>query len=121
MGERYAQRFDAVIIGGGHNGLVTAAYLARAGLQTLVLERRPVLGGACVTEEPWPGYKVSTLAYLCSLFQPRIVHDLQLARFGYGCTRKTRRFSLPSQMAGICFSGTTNTAPWQSLRKFSAR
>src|SRR3989441_10717156 len=82
-GRGLPHRFDAIIIGGAHNGLVTAAYLARAGLQTLVLERRPVLGGACVTEEPWAGYKVSTLAYLCSLFQTRIVRELQLGRFGY--------------------------------------
>jgi phytoene dehydrogenase-like protein len=74
---------DALIIGGGHNGLVTAGYLARAGLKVTVLERRPVLGGACVTEEPWPGYKVSTLSYLCSLLQTRIIEDLELKRFGY--------------------------------------
>ena len=74
--------YDAVIIGGGHNGLVAAAYLARAGLKTLVLERRDVIGGACVTEQPWPGYKVSTLSYLCSLLQPRIIRDLELERYG---------------------------------------
>ena len=76
-------KVDAVIIGGGHNGLVTAAYLARAGLSVTVLERREVIGGACVTEEPWPGYKVSSLSYLCSLLQPRIIRELELERFGY--------------------------------------
>src|SRR6185369_13632129 len=75
--------FDAIIIGGGHNGLVTAAYLARAGLKVIVLERREVIGGACVTEEIWPGYKVSTLSYLCSLLQPKIIRDLDLYRFGF--------------------------------------
>jgi len=74
---------DVLIIGGGHNGLVTAGYLARAGLKVMVLERRAVLGGACVTEEPWPGYKVSSLSYLCSLLQPRIIEELELKRFGY--------------------------------------
>src|SRR3989304_3866632 len=63
--------YDALIIGAGHNGLVTAAYLARAGLRVLALERRPVVGGSCVTEEVWPGYRVSTAAYLCGLLQPR--------------------------------------------------
>jgi phytoene dehydrogenase-like protein len=75
--------YDAIIVGGGHNGLVTAGYLARAGLKVLVLERRTTLGGACVTEEVWPGYKVSTLSYLCSLLQPRIIQELQLEQFGY--------------------------------------
>jgi phytoene dehydrogenase-like protein len=77
------ESIDALIVGGGHNGLVTAAYLARAGLSVTVLERRAVLGGACVTEEVWPGFKVSTLSYLCSLLQPRIIRELELERFGY--------------------------------------
>lgn len=77
------QSYDVVIVGGGHNGLVTAAYLAGGGLRVLVLERRGLLGGACVTEEVWPGFKVSTLSYLCSLLQPRIIRELELERFGY--------------------------------------
>jgi phytoene dehydrogenase-like protein len=77
-----AKTYDAVIIGAGHNGLVTAAYLAKAGLEVLVVERRGLIGGACVTEEPWPGYRVSTLSYLCSLLQTRIIADLDLAKFG---------------------------------------
>ena len=64
--------YDVVIIGAGHNGLVTAGYLARAGLRTLVLESRQVVGGACVTEEIFPGYKFSTTSYLCSLMQEKV-------------------------------------------------
>ena len=60
-------RYDSIIIGGGHNGLVAAAYLARSGRKVLVLERRELLGGCAVTEEIWPGYRVSTGAYLTSL------------------------------------------------------
>jgi phytoene dehydrogenase-like protein len=75
--------YDAIVIGAGHNGLVCAAYLARAGMRPLVLERRPVIGGASVTESPWPGYRVSSLAYVVSLLRPEIVRQLDLPRFGY--------------------------------------
>jgi phytoene dehydrogenase-like protein len=75
--------FDAVIVGGGHNGLVCATYLARAGLKTVVLERRHLVGGAAVTEEPWPGYRVSTASYVVSLLPERIVTELSLRRHGY--------------------------------------
>jgi phytoene dehydrogenase-like protein len=74
---------DVIVVGGGHNGLVCAAYLSRAGLKTLVLERRHLLGGAAVTEEVWPGFKVSTASYVVSLFSPRIVQELELRRHGY--------------------------------------
>jgi phytoene dehydrogenase-like protein len=74
---------DVVIVGGGHNGLACATYLAKAGLDVLVLERRAVVGGAAVTEEPWPGYRVSTASYVVSLMPDRIVDELELKRFGY--------------------------------------
>jgi len=77
-----AKRYDSIIIGGGHNGLVASAYLARAGKTVCVLERRHVLGGACTTEEPWPGYKVSTAAYVVSLLLPRIIEQLRLKDYG---------------------------------------
>jgi len=74
--------WEALIVGGGHNGLVAAAYLAKAGLRVLVLERRPIVGGACVTEEIAPGFKVSTLAYVCGLLRAEIKADLDLVSFG---------------------------------------
>jgi phytoene dehydrogenase-like protein len=77
-----ATTYDAIIIGGGHNGLVSAAYLARAGLKTLVLERRHVLGGAAVTEELFPGFRFSVFSYVVSLLRPEIIRDLQLPRHG---------------------------------------
>ncbi len=88
-------RYDVVIIGAGHNGLVTAAYLGRAGRRVLVLERREIVGGACVTEAVWPGYRVSTAAYLCGLLQPRIERELELARFGYAIQPKDPAFFSP--------------------------
>src|SRR5262249_27617064 len=78
-----APNYDIIIIGGGHNGLVAAAYLARAGRKVLVLERRELVGGACVTEEIWPGFKVSTAAYVNSLLRPEIIRDLKLKEHGF--------------------------------------
>jgi len=79
-----AQHYDVVVVGGGHNGLVAAAYLARAGLRTVVCESRPVVGGAAVTETPFgPDYQVTSLSYVVSLLPPSLVADLDLARHGY--------------------------------------
>jgi phytoene dehydrogenase-like protein len=77
-----AREYDAVIVGGGHNGLVNAAYLARAGLRVLVLERRPLVGGAAVTEEVFPGFRYSVFSYVVSLLRPEILRELELPRHG---------------------------------------
>src|SRR5215470_4559681 len=75
---------DVVVVGGGHNGLVAAAYLARSGLRTVVCERRGVLGGAAVSEHPFgPDYTVTSLSYVVSLLPPGLVRDLRLASHGY--------------------------------------
>src|ERR1700691_6214905 len=81
-----AADYDAIIVGGGHNGLVAAAYLARSGARTLVLEARPHTGGAATTQAPWPDapeFRVTRLSYVMSLMPPTIIRDLDLARHGY--------------------------------------
>ncbi len=86
---------DVVIIGGGHNGLACAAYLAKAGLDVLVLEKRGVVGGAAATEEPWPGYRVSSASYVVSLMPPQVVRELDLKRFGYEVSIVTPDYFVP--------------------------
>jgi len=75
--------YDAIVVGAGHNGLVAAAYLARAGYRVIAIERRDILGGAAVSEAVWPGWTVSTASYVCSLLHPAIVSDLRLREHGY--------------------------------------
>ena len=76
------KRYDAIVVGAGHNGLVHACYLAKAGLNTLLLERRSLVGGAAITEEVIPGFKFTTFSYAMSLVRPEIVHDLDLVQHG---------------------------------------
>jgi len=116
-----ANAYDAVIAGAGHNGLVTAAYLARAGLRVLVLERRELVGGCSVTEEVWPGYRVSTAAYLASLLQPRIIEELELAHFGYHVEAKEPPFFSPFPDGRYLFFWQDPRRTQEELAKFSRR
>ncbi len=101
---------DVVVIGGGHNGLACAAYLAHAGLDVLVLERREVLGGAAVTEEPWPGYRISSASYVVSLMPQRIVDELRLKRHGYEVSIITPDYFVP-------FSDGTSLTLWGDVAR----
>jgi phytoene dehydrogenase-like protein len=114
-------RWDAVIIGGGHNGLVCAAYLARAGRKVLVIERRELLGGCAVTEEIWPGYRVSTGAYLVSLMQERIVRELDLPRYGYQVDAKDPAFFSAFPDGRYLFMWQDRARTLDEIRKFSSR
>lgn len=83
MSETTETTYDAIVVGGGHNGLVNAAYLAKAGLRTLVLEQRHLVGGAAITEELRPGFSFTTFSYALSLLRPEIIHELDLVRHGF--------------------------------------
>ncbi len=104
--------YDAIVVGGGHNGLVCAAYLARAGLRTLVLERRHLVGGACVTEEVWPGFHVSTTSYVLSLFAGRIIRELDLASHGFRL--------IPTDNLFVPFEDGRSLLLWDDLRRTCA-
>src|SRR5215468_7531770 len=111
---------DVVVVGGGHNGLACAAYLAKAGLDVLVLERRQVLGGAAVTEEPWPGYQVSSASYVISLLPPRIVRELDLERHGYRVSIVSPDYFVPfPDGSGLTLWGDT-ARDAAEIAKFSA-
>jgi phytoene dehydrogenase-like protein len=112
---------DIIIIGAGHNGLVTAAYLARAGWKVLVLERRELVGGACVTEETWPGFKVSTAAYVNSLFRPEIIRDLDLKRHGFAMLPRNPSSFTPFPDGRYLLMGPDTALNHKEISKFSVR
>src|SRR5436190_111461 len=122
MGEaarRAERRCDALIIGGGHNGLVCAAYLAAAGLKVTVLERRAVVGGAAVTEEFHPGFRNSVAAYTVSLLNPKVIRDLDLAGHGLRIVERRCANFLPTADGRYLLTGEGRTQA--EVARFSAR
>ena len=113
--------YDCIVIGGGHNGLVTAAYLAKSGKRVCVLERRHVLGGCSVTEELWPGYKVSTAAYVISLFLPSIMRDLKLKHYGLKILPRNPSSFTPLLDGRSLLLGPDMEACQREISKFSER
>ena len=114
-------RYDAILVGAGHNGLVTACYLARAGLRVLVLERRHIVGGACVTEETFPGFKVSTASYVNSLFHTAIVRDLNLTSYGYEVLPRNPSSFTPFPDGRSLMMGPDAEMTRNEIAKFSKR
>jgi len=114
-----ARQYDAIVIGGGHNGLVNAAYLAKAGLRTLVLERRHLVGGAAITEELRPGFWFTTFSYALSLIRPQIVQELELVKHGFMPLLMPTTFC-PTVEGDYLLLGQDHEANQREIRRHSA-
>lgn len=115
-----SKKYDAIVIGAGHNGLVCASYLAKAGKSVLLLERRSVVGGACVTEEIAPGYKVSTCSYLVSLLSEQVIADMELAKYGYRTLPRNPSSFTPVLSGGGLVLGADDRDNARQISQFSA-
>ncbi len=113
------KQFDAIIIGAGHNGLVAAGYLARAGKKVLVLEQRDRVGGACTLEEPFPGFTMSPCAYVVSLLRPEIIRDLELHRYGFSAYVKDPQMFVPFLDGNYLFFRASTEKTVEGIRRFS--
>lgn len=113
--------YDAIIIGAGHNGLVTAAYLAKSGYKVLVLERREIVGGCCITEELWPGFKVSTAAYVNSLLRPEIIKELELKKYGFEMLPRSPSSFTPFPDGRYLMMGPDKEMTHREIAKFSKK
>ena len=115
------KNYDAIVIGGGHNGLITAAYLARAGKSVCIVERRHVLGGCATTEELWPGFKISTAAYVISLLLPEVSRDLKLKHYGLNILPRNPSSFTPLLDGRSLTLGPDLTATQSEIAKFSEK
>ena len=113
------EQVDAIIIGAGHNGLVAAGYLARAGKKVVVLEQRDRVGGACTLEEPFPGFTMSPCAYVVSLLRPEIIRDLELHRYGFDAYVKDPQMFVPYQDGNHLFFRASTEKTIEGIRKLS--
>ncbi|KAK7308536.1 hypothetical protein VNO77_42149 [Canavalia gladiata] len=117
----YNKKWDAIVVGGGHNGLIAAAYLARAGLSVAVLERRHIIGGAAVTEELIPGFRFSRCSYLLSLLRPQIIRELELKRHGMKLLKPIASSFTPSLDGRYLLLGQSKEQDYSQICKFSKR
>lgn len=115
------QKYDALVIGGGHNGLTATAYLAGAGLSTIVLERRDIIGGCCVTEEIAPGCRASTTSYIASMLRPEVIRDLELASFGLRMVPCDPNIQVPFSGGRLIRWWADRDRTVEGLKQFSAK
>ena len=113
--------YDCIVIGGGHNGLIAAAYLAKNGKRACVLERRAMVGGCCVSEELWPGYKVSTASYVVSLLLPEIIAELKLKQNGLTILPRVPSSFTPMRDDRHLILGADQKQNSDQIAKFSTR
>jgi phytoene dehydrogenase-like protein len=113
--------YDAIVVGAGHNGLIAAGYLAKAGKRVLVLERRSIIGGATVTEEWFPGYHLSTCSYVCNLLLPEVIADLELERHGYEVRPFDPQYFVPFPDGSHFMSFLDGRKTREQIAKFSQR
>ena len=110
--------YDAIVIGGGHNGLVNGAYLAKSGLRTLIIERRPIVGGAAITEELIPGFHFTTFSYALSLLRPDIIHELELTNHGFMPIQMPSMFA-PMENGDYLLMGTDRNTNLKEIARHS--
>jgi phytoene dehydrogenase-like protein len=113
-------RYDAIIVGGGHNGLVNGAYLAKAGLKTLILEQRHLVGGAAITEELYPGFSFTTFSYALSLIRPEVIRELELTKFGFNPIYMPTAFS-PMENGDYLYLGPDRDENIREIMRHSPR
>lgn len=113
--------FDVIIIGAGHNGLTCACYLAKAGLKVAIFERRGIVGGACVSEEIWPGYKLSTGAYVLSLYKEKFINELNLRKYGFEVYNKDPSLFVPFKRNKYIFIWNDLKKTKKEIAKFSKK
>ncbi len=115
------ETYDVIIVGAGHNGLVAAGYLARAGKSVLVIEQRDRVGGACTLEEPFPGFTMSPCAYVVSLLRPEIIRDLELHKYGFDAYVKDPQMFVPFLDGEHLFFRASTEATMEDIRRLSPR
>src|SRR3974390_100571 len=115
-----SRRWDAIVVGAGHNGLACAAYLARAGQDVLVVEARKRVGGACTIDEPWPGYRISPCAYLVGLLHPLVIEELRMADYGFKWSPAVAGLFVPFDDGSSIQLWDDEERCEQEIRRFSA-